>query len=50
MATLTATGIWFKEMRNDLKMMVFEVYGNYVEGLQKDADKILEYFGNDFDS
>ncbi|MGC9964557.1 MAG: hypothetical protein ABSE08_04050 [Syntrophobacteraceae bacterium] len=30
------------------KKMVYEVYGNYVEGLEKDADKILVYFGNDF--
>lgn len=30
------------------KQMVFEVYGNYVEGLEEDAEKILAYFGNDF--
>ena len=30
------------------KKMVYEVYGNYVEGLEKDAGNILEYFGNDF--
>jgi integrase len=30
------------------KQMVFEVYGNYVEGLEEDAENILEYFGNDF--
>jgi hypothetical protein len=28
--------------------MVFEVYGNYVEGLEQDAMKILTYFGEDF--
>jgi hypothetical protein len=28
--------------------MVYEVYANYVEGLEKDADMILGYFGNDF--
>ena len=26
------------------KKVAYEVYGNYVEGLEKDADKILEYF------
>lgn len=30
------------------KKMVFEVYGNYVEGLEQDVVKILEYFGKDF--
>lgn len=30
------------------KKMVFEVYGNYVEGLVQDAEKILNYFGQDF--
>ena len=30
------------------KKMVFEVYGNYVEGLEDDAENILEYFGKDF--
>jgi len=30
------------------KKMVFEVYGNYVEGLEQDALKILEFFGKDF--
>jgi integrase len=28
--------------------MIYEVYGNYVEGLETDAGKILKYFGNDF--
>jgi len=28
--------------------MVYEVYGKYVEGLEKDAGKILGYFGKDF--
>lgn len=27
---------------------VYGPYSNYVEGLEKDADKIDEYFGNDF--
>jgi integrase len=30
------------------KQMVFEVYGNYVEGLEEDAEQIFEYFGQDF--
>jgi len=28
--------------------MVYEVYGNYVEGLEEDGEKIFEYFGKDF--
>jgi integrase len=35
-------------MGHGSKKMVYEVYGNYVEGLEKDADKILTYFGTDF--
>ena len=27
--------------------MVYEVHGNYVEGVEKDAGKIVEYFGHD---
>jgi len=30
------------------KQMVFEVYGNYVEGLEEDAQDIFNYFGEDF--
>lgn len=30
------------------KKMVFEVYGNYVEGLEQDVMKIRDYFGKDF--
>jgi integrase len=30
------------------KQMVYEVYGNYVEGLEEDGEKIFEYFGKDF--
>ena len=37
-----------KRMGHGSKKMVYEVYGNYVEGLEKDADKIFGYFGNDF--
>jgi integrase len=37
-----------KRMGHSSKKMVYEVYGNYVEGLETDASKILEYFGNDF--
>lgn len=39
-----------KRMGHGSKKMVYEVYGNYVEGLEKDADKVLEYFGNDFNN
>ena len=28
--------------------MVFETYGNYVDGLEQDTLQILEYFGRDF--
>ena len=30
------------------KAMVYEVYGNYVEDLEKDAGLILDYFGKDY--
>ena len=30
------------------KQMIYEVYGKYVEGLETDAGKILDYFGKDF--
>jgi integrase len=30
------------------KEMIYEVYGNYVEGLETDVGKILDYFGKDF--
>jgi len=35
-------------MGHSSKKMIYEVYGNYVEGLEKDAGKILKYYGNDF--
>ena len=35
-------------MGHGSKKMIYEVYGNYVEGLETDAGKILKYFGNDF--
>jgi len=35
-------------MGHGSKEMVYEVYGKYVEGLEKDAGKILGYFGKDF--
>ena len=38
----------FGLMGHASKQMVFEVYGNYVEGLENDAEEILEYFGQDF--
>jgi integrase len=37
-----------KLMGHASKQMVYEVYGNYVEGLEEDGEKIFEYFGNDF--
>lgn len=30
------------------KQMVFEVYGNHVEGLEEDAEDIFNYFGENF--
>jgi integrase len=35
-------------MGHGSKKMVYEVYGNYVEGLETDAGSILGYFGKDF--
>jgi hypothetical protein len=35
-------------MGHGSKKMIYEVYGHYVEGLEKDAGKILGYFGKDF--
>ena len=35
-------------MGHSSKKMIYEVYGNYVEGLEEDAGKILEYLGRDF--
>ena len=35
-------------MGHGSKQMVYEVYGNYVEGLEEDREKILNYFGEDF--
>lgn len=35
-------------MGHGSKEMVYEVYGNYVEGLETDAGKISGYFGKDF--
>jgi integrase len=35
-------------MGHGSKQMVYEVYGKYVKGLEKDAGQILEYFGSDF--
>ncbi|HEY5973287.1 MAG TPA: tyrosine-type recombinase/integrase, partial [Geobacteraceae bacterium] len=37
-----------KLMGHASKQMVYEVYGNYVDGLEEDGDNILEYFGKDF--
>ena len=30
------------------KQMVYEVYGNYVEGLEEDGERIFDYVGRDF--
>jgi integrase len=35
-------------MGHGSKKMIYEVYGNYVEGLEKDKERILDYFGEDF--
>jgi integrase len=35
-------------MGHGSKQMVYEEYGKYVEGLEKDSGKILDYFGRDF--
>lgn len=35
-------------MGHGSKQMVYEVYGEYIEGLEEDSWKILEYFGRDF--
>ena len=38
----------FGLMGHASKQMVYEVYGNYVEGLEEDAENIFDYFGQDF--
>jgi integrase len=35
-------------MGHGSKQMIYEVYGRYVEGLERDRLKILSYFGRDF--
>jgi integrase len=35
-------------MGHSSKKMIYDVYGNYVKGLEEDAGKILGYFGKDF--
>ena len=35
-------------MGHSSKKMIYDVYGNYVQGLEEDAGKILGYFGKDF--
>jgi len=37
-----------KLMGHASKQMIYEVYGNYVEGLEEDTESILEYYGEDF--
>ncbi|MGC9196360.1 MAG: hypothetical protein ACP5IL_13040 [Syntrophobacteraceae bacterium] len=34
-------------MGHDAKKMDYEVYGNYVEGLEQDAGRLLDSFDND---
>lgn len=35
-------------MGHGSKQMIYEVYGDYIEGLEEDCSKILNYFGQDF--
>lgn len=35
-------------MGHGSKQMIYEVYGDYIEGLEEDFWQILEYFGRDF--
>lgn len=35
-------------MGHGSKQMVYEVYGDYIEGLEEDRDNIQAYFGPDF--
>jgi integrase len=35
-------------MGHGTKQMIYEVYGDYIEGLEEDLWQILEYFGKDF--
>jgi len=35
-------------MGHSSRKIVYEVYGNYVDGLEKDAGQISDYFGKDF--
>lgn len=35
-------------MGHSSKQMVYEVYGSYIPGVEKDSEKIREYFGEDF--
>lgn len=35
-------------MGHGSKQMIYEVYGDYIEGLEEDHDQILHYFGPDF--
>ena len=37
-----------KLMGHASKQMVYEVHGNYVEGLENDGERIFEYYGRDF--
>lgn len=35
-------------MGHGSKQMVYEVYGDYIDGLEEDREQILDYFGRDF--
>jgi integrase len=35
-------------MGHGTKKMIYEVYGDYIEGLEEDFWLILEYYGKDF--
>jgi integrase len=35
-------------MGHSSKQMIYEVYGDYIEGFEEDIWQILKYFGKDF--
>ncbi|GAB4271370.1 MAG: hypothetical protein Kow0092_26100 [Deferrisomatales bacterium] len=39
---------WCASRGHGSKQMVYEVYGEYVEGLEQDAEAIRSYLGEDF--
>ena len=48
LATVLGCAAQWSLMGHGSKEMVYEVYGQYVEDLEKDKDKILGFFGEDF--